>query len=363
MRIRHLSIKNFRGIRELYWAPAPGMNCLIGPGDSTKTTILDAIETALNPRSYYIADDSDFYNLDIGSPITVTVTIGDLPDNFLAENKYGLYLRGWDAENSTLHDEPTEELEDVLSIRLKIDESLEAQWSIFNDRIAEAETDPPRVRYKDMLRIATSRLGPYAERHLSWGRQSVLNQIEESEENVSLRLAEAGRAARRAFKDSGEEVFKDTTEKVQRLGRDFSVPLIDRYRAELDVQAVNVTTGGIALHDGTLPLRRLGTGSSRLLVSALQHDAASSSHIALIDEVEHGLEPHRIARLLGFLRSPQQRSGKVPQIFLTTHSPVVIRELEASDIFTTRSTRGAVKVSGAASAPDNGMSYPPKFGH
>ncbi|WP_429031445.1 hypothetical protein [Bradyrhizobium sp. I1.14.4] len=52
----------------------PGVNCLIGPGDSTKTTVLDAIELCLNPRSYIFADDRDFFDLDIKAPIRITVT-------------------------------------------------------------------------------------------------------------------------------------------------------------------------------------------------------------------------------------------------------------------------------------------------
>lgn len=36
MRIVYLEVENFRGIKKLNWAPSPGMNCLIGPGDSTK---------------------------------------------------------------------------------------------------------------------------------------------------------------------------------------------------------------------------------------------------------------------------------------------------------------------------------------
>jgi len=49
MRIVQVTIENFRGIRSLLdWNPAPGLNCLIGPGDSTKTTILDALELCLN---------------------------------------------------------------------------------------------------------------------------------------------------------------------------------------------------------------------------------------------------------------------------------------------------------------------------
>ena len=47
MRIAHIEIQNFRGIATMAWSPEPGINCLIGPGDSTKTTILDAIELVL----------------------------------------------------------------------------------------------------------------------------------------------------------------------------------------------------------------------------------------------------------------------------------------------------------------------------
>ncbi len=58
------------------------MNCLIGPGDATKTTILDAIELCLNPRSYIFADDCDFYDLNVKQPIRITITLAVLPPHF-----------------------------------------------------------------------------------------------------------------------------------------------------------------------------------------------------------------------------------------------------------------------------------------
>jgi putative ATP-dependent endonuclease of the OLD family len=354
MRIVFIEIQNYRGIKKLDWAPTAHVNCLIGPGDSTKTTILDAIELVLNPRSYVFADDSDFFDLDVEKPIIITVTLSNLPSGFKSDDRYGMHLRGWNAQDSTVEDEPNENLEDALSVRVKIDRSLEARWSIFNDRIEKEEGDPPTVRYKDAKQIATSRLGAYAERHLGWGRQSVLMQMEEGPDSISLQLAEASRAARETFRKSNQNVFKETVSLVQKLGNKFSVPIRDKYVAELDVQGVSITAGGISLHDGKLPLRRLGTGSSRLLVSALQHDAGDT-HIALIDEVEHGLEPHRIARLLNHLKSPATEKEKGPpsQIFMTTHSPVVIRELTANDICTVRSNAGITEVRAvAANAKD-----------
>ena len=50
MRINHIQIDNFRGIRHMEWSVRGSVVCLIGPGDSTKSTILDAIEYALSPH-------------------------------------------------------------------------------------------------------------------------------------------------------------------------------------------------------------------------------------------------------------------------------------------------------------------------
>ncbi|HBK4804844.1 TPA: AAA family ATPase, partial [Enterobacter hormaechei subsp. steigerwaltii] len=49
-KIRHIEVENFRVIKKLSWSPSPGLNCLIGPGDSGKSTILDAIDLALGAR-------------------------------------------------------------------------------------------------------------------------------------------------------------------------------------------------------------------------------------------------------------------------------------------------------------------------
>ncbi len=48
--IRHLNIRNFRGIQTLDWHVDGRVICLVGPGDSAKTTVLEAIELALLPR-------------------------------------------------------------------------------------------------------------------------------------------------------------------------------------------------------------------------------------------------------------------------------------------------------------------------
>ena len=337
------------------------MNCLIGPGDSNKTTILDAIELALNPRTNYLGDDTDFYNLDLSAPATITVTLVGIPSEFCADNRYGLHLRGWDPETATVIDEPDEEttgIVDALSIRFELDpQTLEARWSIFNDRIS-GQDDLPSLKFSDARELATTRLGPYAERHLSWGRNSILNRIGDGG-RMTEQLVAASRAAREAFRASNKDVFAVPTARAETLGKHFAVQMRKGLTAELDIQSASITAGGIALHDGDLPLRTLGTGSSRLIVSALQHHA-SGSHISLVDEIEHGLEPHRIARLLKYLllspsSEPVPVEAEVPQVFLTSHSEVVLRELKAQHIFAVRCDDGQTNVRSVAGTADAGV--------
>ncbi|CAN7660811.1 AAA family ATPase [Phenylobacterium sp. LjRoot225] len=350
MRIVHIEIRNFRGIGCLDWAPAPGLNCLIGPGDAGKTTVLDAIELALNPRPNFVCEDTDFHGLDLMVAATITVTLAGLPDTFCSDARYGLHMRSWDAERDTIVDEPGGG-EEALSVRATLEpDSLEARWSIFHERLAPDE-DPPTLRWLDARQLATTRLGPYADRHLSWGRASVLHRIGDRA-NMNAQLAAAGRAARDAFRAGDRTVFGPAAARAERLSQQFSVAVRDGYAAELDIQGVLVTSGGVALHDGPLPLRTLGTGSSRLVVSGLQHNTGGP-HIALIDEIEHGLEPHRIARLLRHLRNAplgdDEAAGEAasifpPQVFMTSHSPVVIRELGAGDLRAVRRNGGRVSV-------------------
>ena len=360
MRIAKLEISNYRGIRTLDWSPSPGMNCLIGPGDSTKTTILDAIDLALNPRSNYLGADTDFYNLNFEAPATITVTLVGIPTEFCADNRYGLHLRGWNPATATLIDEPAETdtgVVDALSIRVEIDPiTLEGRWSIFNDRLSGTD-DPPSLRFTDARELATTRLGPYAERHLAWGRHSILNRIGEGG-RMTEQLAAASRAAREAFRVSNKDVFAIPTARAETVGKHFSVRVRRGLSAELDIQSASITAGGVALHDGDLPLRTLGTGSSRLIVSALQHNALGS-HFAHVDEIEHGLEPLRIARLLTYLLLPPETdtaptTATAPQIFLTTHSEVVLRELSAQNIHAVRCNDGDTRVRPVAHTAEAG---------
>jgi predicted ATP-dependent endonuclease of OLD family len=133
MKLRHLLVRHFRGIDNLSWTLGGDFICLIGAGDSGKSTVLDAIELVLSPRWNLTVDDSDFYQCDVTSPIVIEATVGDLPRRSLSDSAFGLRLRGL-AADGTLHDEPQDGDESVITIRLTVDESLEPRWEVVTDR-------------------------------------------------------------------------------------------------------------------------------------------------------------------------------------------------------------------------------------
>lgn len=138
MKIRNLKIKNFRGVKELDWSlPAGDIFCLIGKGDSSKSTILEAIRYAFYPQWNLTLSDSDFYQCNIENSIVIEVTIGNLVEEFCSLNKYGNYLRGWDAAALKLADEPDDHLESVLTVRLTLEKDLEPKWFAVCDRTPE----------------------------------------------------------------------------------------------------------------------------------------------------------------------------------------------------------------------------------
>jgi hypothetical protein len=333
-RIRKIEIKNFRGIKTFSWHPSPGLNCLIGPGDSGKSSILDAIDFCLGARRNIQFTDSDFHRLDVETPIIILVTLGELDDGLKNLDAYGMYVRGFDTRSGKIEDEPENDAETVLTLRLTVASDLEPSWSLVSER-AEAQGQTRNLSWGDRVRLAPTRIGVMAGYHLGWRRGSVLNRVSEERADASAALAKAARDARAAFGDEAQDQLGETLGIVAATAKELGIPTGENLKAMLDAHSVSFSGGTIALHDEHgIPLRGLGIGSTRLLIAGLQRKAATRSTIILIDELEYGLEPHRIIRLLGSLGAKEKNPPL--QVFMTTHSPVALRELAGSQLFVTR---------------------------
>ncbi|HSI49181.1 MAG TPA: AAA family ATPase [Ideonella sp.] len=361
-RIRKVEIRNFRSIRSLDWCPTEGVNCLIGPGDSGKSTILDAIDLCLAARRNLAVVDTDFFGLDVTQDICITLTLGALPGALKNIDAYGEYLRGFDGSTGSVEDEPRKGLETVLTLRLTVKADLEPLWALYSDRTAAVE--PTRgLAWKDRMALAPARLGNHPNSNLSWTRGSVLNRLSDERADVGSELVRAAREARAGFGAKAAPQLAGTLKTVTQTAHGLGVPVGTSATALLDAHSVSFGDGAISLHsESGIPLRSLGTGSSRLLIAGLHRAAAEAASIVLVDEIEFGLEPHRLTRLLGSLGSKE----KAPplQVFMTTHSPVVLRELSGAQLFVVRATggiHGVLQVGTGDDVQSTIRSYPEAF--
>jgi putative ATP-dependent endonuclease of OLD family len=226
VKIRSLKIRNFRGVKQLDWSlPAGDIFCLIGKGDSSKSTILEAIRYAFFPQWNPTFNDSDFYQCKVENSIVIEVTIGDLVEEFCSLNKYGNYLRGWDPAALKLTDEPDDHLENVLTVRLMVDKDLEPKWVVICDRTPEG------VPFKqgDRSKVSVGLIGAYSERQLSWATGTALAKLTEAQSLNEL-LANASRTARSSL-DANRPVslknFDAAAVKSQEIAKLLGVPVKD----------------------------------------------------------------------------------------------------------------------------------------
>ena len=339
MKLRHLCVEHFRGIQHLDWTLGGNFLCLVGPGDACKSTVLDAIELVLTPRWNPVFDDSDFFNGETTQPITISATLGELPRPFLSDAHFGLRLRGR-SPSGHINDEPAEGDEEVITLRLSVDSSLEPHWHVVTDRHPEGLI----VNARERERFGMVRLGGFVDRDLSWSRGSALSRLTgDVDEHASI-LAEAGRLARKSVDVAKLPKLNAASTIAEELGAAFGVCLRNPLEPRIDPGSSLVGSGGLALHDGPVPLRRFGLGTRRLMTLALQRYAARKGGVVLIDEIEHGLEPFRLRRLLTELLHPTKQtdeSGSEEEdasassagvVVLTTHSAVVLGQLSIEHI-------------------------------
>ncbi len=328
MLVNAIYVRNFRGIKHLDWLPGPGLNCLIGHGDGGKTTVLDALELLLAERHNATFDDLDFYGGSATEPISITAVFTGFPQELKRDDKYGLSLSGWGPNGWV--EEPSEPngIAPALVLQLVVDSTFEPRWSIYTQRAGVGDNSKS-INFQDRKLFSTARLGIYADRHLAWGRGSSLQRVSAHPEQLPATLNELVRSTRASFAEAAKSAFSDTLALVKPDIEKLGVRLRDGLAANLDRASLSLNASGVALHDGDVPLRCAGTGTARLAVAALQSTEQADRRFLLVDELEFGLEPHRISLLVSHLRQRTKANG---QAFVTTHSPIVLREARFGEV-------------------------------
>ena len=309
MRINSIEVHNFRGIKEcnIHFPNGTRIVIIIGPGDSTKSSLLTAMQWAFWPNWNLTAVDTDFYEKQIDKSIVIQCSFSEFPLEFLSEEKYGLFLRKPNTVyDPSVNDEPINGSDICLTIQLTIDRNLEPKWEIICNR-----KDPIIINASDRRKLYLNFVGSDVNDDLVWSKNSVLHQYVDSKDTLHDAYVEAMREIANTTKlQELDKVAEDIMKTGKEYGVGFSKPITNKIIS----QNKGFTTG-VGVFEGDVPLYQKGLGSRRLLSMGLNINAADNSSVLLIDEIENGLEPYRIRSLINQFRI---KRGKLGQIIITT---------------------------------------------
>lgn len=336
-KLYHVHIENFRGIKRFDHTFNDDLTCIIGRGDSGKTTILDAISYALTPMHTLVFHDGDFFKCEVENPIKIEVTLIELTDEIL--RRFGNHIQAVaDGKIVAFMLDPAthENCKEAITIRLTVEKDLEPQWTA----VGTEGIDPKPIRASDRELFNCFYISEYNDRHFTLSKGTPLSTLfkQKAEKKVDVLnaeiIADLGRNAKTGFETAiqSEDVFTEVINAISYNASNLGLKT-GEVKASLDQREFLLKENKIALHQDNIPLRQYGKGSKRLLSLAIQLSLTNPSGIILIDEIEQGLEPDRVQHIVSTLK---KSTGL--QVILTTHSSNAIVELSCSDIYIRRSS-------------------------
>ncbi len=325
--IHQITIERFRGIKKLKWNPDPGLNVILGGGDVGKSTILDAVALLLNPSNAAVVSESDYHCRD-SNPGFVIQAVMSLPASTdIGQQQKFTWPWEWNGSeavvpvgsNGDADDTPQPETP-VYRLQVRGTPEMELVWEIMqpND-----ETDVLSAAVRRAIGIVRLAGDDRNDRDLRLVYGSALDRL----------LADQGLKARIGKQiseiDLNEKLSDDAKKSLKRLDdalRDGSLPSgLELGLTSAQGISIGALIGLLArkeLPDNAdappLPLASWGAGTRRMATLQIAAATQAKTRIAVIDEVERGLEPYRVRRLIDTLQS------EVSQTFVTTHSAVAI---------------------------------------
>jgi putative ATP-dependent endonuclease of OLD family len=325
MQIRRLSITRYRGLQEFIWKPAPGVNCLIGPGDSGKSTVLSALSLLFTPSPPAPPTEFDYFKrrVDQGFQIEAVVA-ADL--RAIAPERAVLPVRGW--LNDELVDLPDENgAEPVLVCRVRGTTDMEIMHEVLP---VNGEALTFSVGFRKKLMLARLASDERSARDLRVGAGSLLDRfLGRMDLRPTLHRAVAAAA-------QGMQLPQAVTDALERLSANFDDAGLP-HDLHLGIVPGPGTSlpGMLTLLQGNIPaeaipLPQFGTGTRQLALLTLSSSLAGAEPLVIADELERGLEPHRQRLATQHVIDLVAQAGHG---FVTTHSPTVIRSLPPGSVW------------------------------
>ena len=329
--LHHLRIQHFRGIESFEHTFKTGITCIIGRGDSGKTTIIDAIALVFSQSWSVHLNDSDFYMCNTALPIVIEGTVVDVPDELIIQ--YDNHLRGVSKDGSIIDDMESEESRDentklALTIQMKVTKDLEPTWSIVSYH--GMEPSPIKANVRSKLNVFA--ISDYTDRHFSLNKGNPLYGLCKQLYKTSVieednKVIDVIREAKDAFDCSIGNKFDLIISKITKMANTLGLSL-NEMKAMLDHKDIAISENKVSIHENGIPFRLKGKGTKRILSLAILLTLAQPSVVILIDEIEQGLEPDRVQHLVNVLAKQKDK-----QFIITTHSSNVAVELSSDSIY------------------------------
>ena len=329
--ILRLKIERFRGIEALEWNPAADVNIILGGGDVGKTTILEAIALLLSPSNTVVLSEADYWQRSVDAEFVIQAVIALPPGCEIGKQQKFSWPWEWGGTDAVLpavsdddNDEPSEPGQPVYRLQVRGTPELEVRWEIVqpND---EVDLLSATVRRSiGVVRLASDdrndrdlRLvyGSALDRLLAdTGLRARIGQSV-SEINLAEKLAdESSNALNKLDKALEREALPSKLDLGLTTSRGLSIGALIGLVAEC--------APGV-----TIPLASWGAGTRRMAALQIAAATEAESSLTVIDEIERGLEPYRLRRLVKSLQS------QAAQSFITTHSAVTINAAGQSSLW------------------------------
>jgi len=320
-------------------ASAPGINCLIGPGDRGKTTILEAIARATSPAPAGPADEHDYFRRRTEDGFEIELVIGALDSELLGAFSVAPCW-GWRGPSEEMLKAPVAGAEAVLRLVVRGTADLEIEHRLVAPNGEELGFGADKRRLLGLCRIGEMR---GSSREFRMARGSLLER--------TLGREDVRGAAARAVRDASQELElpDGVTQRLAGLSKRLCEEGIGSDDATLEVLAPPgqslLGLLGLALGEPgeAIPLAFSGHGTQRVASFVLATALADAPALLVMDELEFGLEPYRQRLLVSRMRELLKKGG---QAFLTTHAPAVVDELEVGELhrLTDEDSDGAIRV-------------------
>ena len=325
--LHRIVVKRYKCLADLSWLPSTSTNLIIGGGDHGKSTLLDAVGLLFHPSNSKNLTSTDYYNKNVDDGFEIKAVIS-VSDDFEFSSGAKMYWPWeWDGTNAvqpcTDHEDEIQNQNPVYRVVVMGTEELELRWQVIQPDGSREHFSVGARRQAGLVSLTNE---DSHDRDLRFVYGSALDRLL-ADSNFRSRVM--GEIAKMSFTDQLSEDSKsaldniDETFQQQLLPSELSLGMTGGHGVSIgSLLGIFSEKNGVSL-----PLTRWGTGTKRLASLYLTKALQEHSSLALIDEVEKGLEPYRLRKIIRLL------ADTGTQCFITTHSPIALSLLDSGALW------------------------------